>query len=422
MREGCSKGTVTVFPYALSILCVIAFLSTHAEAQGADGRTEALPRAVTVRKQIRKTVKSPARIAKTIQSPSKPSPKLLAPDLGTLSAVINESGSQVYLSSTASPDASLVFVTQRRQSSFWRMLPPGRYNLTIKKPGFFNEVRSLDISPRGRHRLTINLRPEMAMLTITSSVADAEIEVERIGKFQGSLKKHLLKPGRYRVSVKRRGFVSETITADLAVPGKEQKIYVVLNPLRIDSILAEANSLLSNGNLDGAALLVNDVLLMNSAHARANMLFGFIELRRGDPSAAGYFLKAINGGETVSLPGRTVFAERLTDVQISIDRDAIRFRSPARAELNFRITKSHLEELARSGESGAPSYVAVSGLSDFFGRGIRPNLKIFSTASTMDNSSGQVVCAATKHCSAELEILFRVISGWREMTANSSTR
>ncbi len=419
MREGYSKRTMKRLTAALSILCFIAFLSLHASAQGADGRTEALPRKGTIRKPIRKTVKSSARITKKTTARVLPSPKPLAPDLGTLSAVINESDSRVYLSSLTVPE-SLVFVTPRRQSSFWRMLAPGRYYLTIKKPGFFDEVRTVDVSARGRHRLAISLRPEMAVLTLGVNIADAEIDVERVGKFKGTIKKHLLKPGRYRINVKRRGYETQTVAADLTMPGGEQKISVVLKPLRIDSILAQADVLLSKGDLDGAALLVYDVLLMNAEHARANTLYGFVELRRGNASSASYFLKAISGGATVSIPAKVIFANELADVQIAINRDAIAFRSAKRAELNFRITTSNLDEFLRS--AGLPAFITVKGESDFFGKVIQPNLTIYSNAALTDKTSGQVICSSARSCATDIDILFNVISAWRDIAATASRK
>lgn len=419
MREGYSKGSVKWISAAVSILCLLAVISIDASGQGGDGRPEDSPRKSFVRK---KSPRSTPRVARKPTPRPLPPPKLLAPDLGTLAAFINESDSRVYLSSLSAPDPLLMFVTPRRQSVFWRMLEPGRYQLTVKKPGFFDETRTVEIDPRGRHRLSINLRPEMAILSLSTSISDAEIEVESVGTFKGSLKKHLVKPGRYRINVKRRGFVSQTVTAELTAAGKEQNIYVVLEPLPIDTVLTRANELLAKRDLDGASLLVSDVLLMNPAHARANMIFGFIEMKRGNSSSADYLLRAIRGGETVSIASKTVFENQLTDVQIALDRDAIAMRSAKRVELNFRITRPKLAELQRLVGAESSNYIAVKGESDFFGRGIRPNFKIFSTSSTFDPASGIVNCYPAGTCSADIEILFKVISGWRDMAITASKR
>jgi hypothetical protein len=76
-----------------------------------------------------------------------------------------------------------------------------------------------------------------------------------------------------------------------------------MEPLRIDTVLAQAEELISKSDLDAAADLVNDVLLLNAAHAKANLLFGRIEFEHGKSSSVSYFLKAIEGGETVNFPG-----------------------------------------------------------------------------------------------------------------------
>ena len=409
MRQGYSERKVKATLVVVFILCFLAFAS-DASAQGGDGRPENTPRKVPVKRSLKRVARAAPKPAPRIVTPSKPAP----PKPGTLAAVINESDSRVYLSSPSKPEPILVSVTTKQRSSYWRMLPPGRYVLTVKKPGFFDEVRAVDIAERGRYRLAINLRPQMAILSLASNIADAEIEIERAGKFRGPLKKHLLKPGKYRIDLRRRGYLTQTVTADLTIPGREQNIYVVLKPLPIDTVLNEANKLLGAGDPDGASLLLKDVLSMNPAHARANLIYGFVELKRANAVSAGYFLKAIIGGETVSIPAKTVFAGELTDVQIAINRDAITFRSAARAELNFRITRSNLEASDRLTAANSLSYVAVRGESDFFGKDIRPNLKVFSKAAVMDISSGLPVCV-TRSCAADVEILSNVISGWREM-------
>ena len=397
-----------------------AFAPAFAFAQGGDGRPGAAhKKATNTRAGYRPKVKRAA--PKIEPQPVKP----VVPPLGTLSAVINESDSRVYLSVPANRDSSLVLVTPRRRSTFWRMLPPGRYALTVKKPGFFDEIRSVDVEPRGRHRLTIDLRPQMAILSVSTNLADAEIDIQNVGKFNGGLKKLLIDPGRYKINLKRRGYVSQTVTADLSVAGEEQNIYAVLQPLRIDTVLAQANELLAKGNLNAASLLVNDVLSMNPAHARANLLFSFIQLRRGDASAVGYFVKAISGGETATFPVKTVFSGDLVDVEIAIDRDAIAFRSKTRVDLNFEITRSKLDQMQRMTDENSSVYIAVRGESDFFGKGIRPNLKIYSGSAAIDPGSKQIVCSGAangRSCAADLAILFETISRWRELPSISDSR
>jgi hypothetical protein len=388
-------------------------------AQGGDGRPTApvQQKVAKIRSLPRAKVR---RIATVELKPVKPP----APVLGTLSAAINEADSRVYLSSPTNPDASLVYVSPRRQSVYWRMLPPGRYSLTVKKPGFHEEVRTVDVAARGRHWLSINLRPEMAFLTVNTNLSDAEIEIEKVGKFRGGLKKYLLKPGRYTIRLARRGYAPQTMNADLSVAGKEQNIYAVLQALPIETVLSRANELVARGQVDSASLLVDDVLLMNPAHARANLLAGSIKLQKGDLSAADYFLKAIIGGESVILPARIFSDDSLIDVDVAIDRDSVGVRNAGRVDLNFRITRTKLEEMNRS-PADTGYYVSVRGESDFFGRTVRPNVKLFPRSAEVDLSSLQVVCregVAVAKCAGETDILFKVISGWREMDPAASKR
>lgn len=412
MREGYSKREVKSAAAALFFLYFLAF-SYETIAQGGDGRPDTAHETAAKRsfnkRATRKISNRIPRITPTAPVQARP---------GTLSAVINESDSRVYLSTPSNSEPSFALTTPRQRYSFWRMLPPGRYILTVKKPGFFEEVRSLDINERGRYRLAINLRPQMAILNIRSNIPDAEIEIERIGNFKGPLKKHLLMPGKYPVHIRRRGYAPQTVVADLSIAGKEQNFYVVLKPLPIDSLLNDAASSIAKGELERAAILVSDVLQMNAAHARANMTYGFIEMKRGNAAAAEFLHKAISGGETVSIPAKTVFSGEVADIVVAINRDAIAFRS-RRIELNFRFTRSNLEELNRLIEADSPAYVAVKGESDFFGKGIHPNLKIFSAAARFDPASGLMTCHQPKTCAADIEVLYNVISGWRDMSSTA---
>jgi hypothetical protein len=402
------------FIATVSVLLFIACFAVEISAQGADGRsnTRSAPSAV------RSSPKKPKRItARTFAAERPAAPKPVEPKRGRLVIVVNEPGSNIYLSELNS-NPSLIQTTLLPQSQTGRMLTPGSYTLSVKKAGFFDEVRNVDLKPGGKRKIVINMRPQMALLTVRTNVGDAEIDIENVGNFTRPIKRYLIKPGRYRIDLRRRGYISQTITADLSIAGKEQNIYTVLQPLRIDTVLEQANELLAKGDTAGASALVSDVLLMNNAHANANLLYGFIELRRGNAAASKYFIKAIRGGGTAAIPVKVLFNNELVPVDIAIDRDSIGLRSRTIADLNFKITRQNLGELDRMMDGGFLSYIAVKGESDFYGRGFHPQLKIFSSGSEMDPATGQIRCGQGANggsCAMESEILFSVISGWREL-------
>jgi hypothetical protein len=223
----------------------------------------------------------------------------------------------------------LEFTTSNAPSAFARTLPVGNYKLLVKKPGYFDDTRVVDILPDRRRKIIVNMRPQMALLTVNTNLKDSEIEIGSVGKFTGSIKRYFVKPGSYSISVARRGYVTQTATVDLRTAGREQNLSIVLQPLRIDSILAFASEKLRAGELDGAATLTNDVLLLNAAHAEANLLYGKILLQLGDPAATTFFLKAIRKGETLTLPVKileSASGQKLVGVELRLDRRGFSIR------------------------------------------------------------------------------------------------
>jgi hypothetical protein len=419
MCERPSERLNYIFRFTV-LVSLVSSVAIIAAAQGGDGRSESARRLSAANDFVKRS-KPPAsrNIYRRVETPPKPA----IPKTARLAIVVNEGASRVYLTNAGLTAAEPIAETSRPQSLIVRPVDPGRYTLVVKKPGFFDEVRSIDLGPGAKRKVVISLRPQMALLTLKANLADAEIDIENVGKFTKPLKKYFLKPGKYRITLKRRGFEPQTVTADLKTAGKEQNIYVVLKPIRIDSMLAQATQRFENGDIAGASELVKDVLLMNSAHAKANLLYGMIELRRGSQSSSTYFLKAIRGGETVSIPVRTLFGNQLADIQIALNRDAIIFQSRSHLDLNFRITRPKLADLRRLIDGNFMSYIAVKGESDFYGRGIHPDIMIFSGASEIDQNSKHVFCrglTAGRSCSEDIDILFNIISEWRDLRTASA--
>jgi hypothetical protein len=245
----------------------------------------------------------------------------------------------------------------------------------------------IDLEAGSRRKVVVNMRPQMAILNFKANVVDAEIE--NVGKFARPLKKYLMKPGLYRINLRRRGYLSQTVNADLSIAGKEQSIYAVMQPLRIDAVLAQAEELVAKGELIPAADLVKDVLLLNSLHAKANLLFGMIEFEQGRSSSVPYFLKAIEGGETLNFRGTVRSSSELPEAAFDLDRDAIIIGSKSQNELNFRMTRLKLESVLRQDDG-----LVITGESDFLGKSIHPSVKIVSGSA---------------------DILYLLISEWRKI-------
>jgi len=399
------------------ILSVMLFLLPVYElsAQGGGGRSETAERSLNVSRNLTRRASKP-RIFRA--SPKKPpSIPVSAPVDGTLALMVNEGGSEIHLSSVYGAGVSDQMITSPNAPSFiGRMLPPGNYSLLVKKLGFFDEVRNITIAPGKRRKVIVNLRPKLALLSVNTNVPDAQIEIDRIGKFNRPLRKYRIKPGMYNLNVQRRGFISQTIPVDLKIPGQEQNITVVLQPLRIDSILDQAYDKINHGDYTIAADLTNDVLLLNSAHARANFIFGLVGFYRGDPSSVGYFLKAIRNGETVKLPVKfldEVGSIRLVDAELGLNRNRFSFRTSGRVEPNIIISWPDISELAKSADQ---SHIILKGKGDSYGHPIEELLMLYSPIASLRSNLSEPFCqspAAERSCTSDVDILFRLLSGWR---------
>jgi PEGA domain-containing protein len=398
---------------AVSILLLL-LSANDLSAQGGGGRSETAEKPVPGSKNLLR--RPPKRI---YRASLKRPPIILAPAPveGTITLLVNEGGSEIHLSSVNAAESSGQIITAPNAPSLIaRTLPAGNYSLLVKKPGFFDEARSVTITPGKRRKVIVNLRPKLAILSVNTNIADAQIEIEKIGQFNRPLRKYRIKPGTYNINVQRRGFISQTIPVDLKIPGQEQNITVVLQPLRIDSVLDQAYDKISHGDYSAAADLTNDVLLLNSAHARANFLFGLVEFYRSDPSSVSYLLKAIRNGETVKLPVKfldEVGSIRLVDAELGLSRERFSFRTSGRVEPNIIISWPDISELERSADQ---TYIVLKGKGDSYGHPIEERLMLYSPIASLRPNLRESFCqspAAVRSCTSDIDILFRLLSGWR---------
>jgi hypothetical protein len=348
-------------------------------------------------------------------------------DTGSLAVVVNEGGSEVLLSrADRSASSDLIFASPNASSLISRILPAGSYNLLVKKPGYFDEARNVLVIAGKRRKVVISLRPKMALLNVSTNVADAEIEIENVGKFTHPLRKYRIKPGSYRINIQRRGFIPQTITADLRIPAREQNITVVLEPVRIDSVLAQAYEKINGGDYRGAAELTNDVLRLNPAHAKANLLFGLSGFYRGDVSSATYFLRAIRNGESVKFTVKIldeIGGFKLTEAELSLNRDYISFRTSGRVDLNFRIAKADVSELQRAFDRAFMNYIVLKGKGDTYGRPIEQRMTLYSGIAALRPNLKEAYCqapAAGRSCSSDIDIIYKLISNWRPSPPNNT--
>lgn len=359
MRNGHSKILI------LSLVFLSGLGAGEADAQGGDGRTDsvivrttgALRRSSRVQRARKIKVERPVAAA------------------GRIAVIVNESGSEILLSAS-SESPQLIATTSRPSTLVLRSAAPGSYTVVVRKPGYFEEKRIIALEAGKRRTVRIDLRPRLSMLSVSTNVADAEIEIESVGRFKPPLTKFLVNPGVYPMSVKRRGYISQQISLNLKTPGSSHSVAIVLKPLRIDEVLDDAEAKIHLGQYVLAAELASDVLKLNPSHARANLLFGTAGFDRGLDTSIAFLLKAIASGEAFVLPVQVEpegVGSRLAAAEIVLDREGLAVRSRTRGDLNYMFKRDRIDSIENVGQ-----FLIITGDSELYGRPIKPALRIMS--------------------------------------------
>lgn len=413
-----SKG-LNKFGFVLlaSVLSVVV-VPSQANAQGGDGRSAtAASRSAHSASRPRRRSRPP--LARRIAIPA-PVPSAAPVATGSLVLIVNERGSQVQLSRIdGDTPAGSAYTPLNARPLVLRGLEPGAYKLLVKKYGYSDEIRNVSVASGKRRAVRVNLLPKLSVLSITSNVNDADIEIERVAKFNRPVRQLRIKPGVYRVNIRRRGFIPQTTTVDLKLPGKIQDLKIVLQPLPVDSVLARANEKINSGELREAADLTNDLLKLNAAHSRANLLSGMTGFNRGDLASSGHFLKAAAKNEVVRLPVSILDSAggspRLAEAELLINRDQIEFKTQGRVQFNFRVAREEISELSRGLDSSSMTFITIRGKGESYGRPLDQRLTIYSRHAAV-RPNREIFCqfaSGGRSCSSDIDIIHKLISDWR---------
>lgn len=364
MREGLSKIAIA------TILLALAAVSMAAQGGGGRSDTARTSSSSDDRRSNRQTRRSlgTSRIS---------APKIILPDTGRLAVRVSEGESQLQILRNGIAIETIT-IPERSTSLIIRKLDVGSYTVTAKKSGFHDEARTVEIEKNQGRRVSIDLRPQMAILTVASNVSDAKISISNLGEFERPVEKALVRPGIYRVKVSRRGYLSREIDVDLKVAGGEERLNLIIEPIRVDAVLDSAFELITSGKLDEAEALTNDVLLLNPQHARGNLAMGWVHLRRSESEkAVDRLMQAIGGGETFEIPVevRVEPADPKTVAAIlKLDTRVLRFESSERPGLNFSIKTANLVQPEVDGDS-----LVIAGRGDYHGRSIAARIQLYSS-------------------------------------------
>jgi hypothetical protein len=107
--------------------------------------------------------------------------------------------------------------------------PVGTYTLTIRKYGFFDDKRQITVIGGRTNNFTIELRPKLAFLSVSTNVDGANIVIENVGEFENQISDYPLAPGTYRLSVSKNGYKSETREVVLNKVGEQKNLVINLS-------------------------------------------------------------------------------------------------------------------------------------------------------------------------------------------------
>ncbi len=339
-------------------------------AQGGGGRSESVRVPSAQVETQDRPAKRPLRIARST------APKITLPATGRMTIRVNEGDSQIEILRHGVP-IETIEVSHPLSSLIVRSLEVGAYTITAKKPGFHEESQTVEIERGEGRRVSIDLRPKMAVLSVASNIADAKISIGGVGNFERPLEKALVEPGSYRIRVSRRGYLSRDVTVDLKTAGSEERLNLILEPLRVDGWVELVFEHLKNGKLAEAESLASDVLAFNPRHARANLALGLVHLDRAETGkAVDHILQAIRSGEAFSLP--VSIRVEPTDANtvaatIKLDGRFLKLESSERPGLNFSITRANLGRVDIEN-----SALLISGHAEYHGRTISPRLQVYA--------------------------------------------
>lgn len=340
------------------------------------------------------------------------------PEMGRVAIHINGGGAQfeLFRAGTPNPEETIA-VPDRPSFLIVRTLEAGSYTVAVKKSGFHDEIRTVEVDKGERRRVEINLRPKLARLSVASNLPDAKIKISNLGEFEHPVVKAFVKPGNYRVNVSRRGYVSRQMDVRLKNAGSEEELNIILEPLRIDSVLDTAQRNISAKKYADAEVLLHDVLALNPDHGHANLLFGLLDLEQGKTRASiDRLLKGIRAGRTLTLPVRMLAnarEEAVVAAEMIIDNNTIRIKSGKTPGLDVSIAKADVHVSQTFIPPDRSPFLMIWGKSNFHGRGIEAQMRIFSSLSSGNAASS--VCPqppAGRSCRSDMEILQGVITAW----------
>jgi serine/threonine-protein kinase len=168
--------------------------------------TEIAPEPIVEQAQPEVVVRNVEKHAKKKSAPQPAAAAAVAP--GQVQIDSNPQGAQIQIDGRSDPSWITPFDVTG--------LAPGQHTVSVTKPGYAPDMRSVEIASGGKSFVSLHLSPINALLVVNSTPTGAEVLLD--GKPTGKVTpvQFAVEKGNHTVLLRKPGYLEETTTADLS--------------------------------------------------------------------------------------------------------------------------------------------------------------------------------------------------------------
>lgn len=341
--------------------------------------------------------------------------------LGTLTITVNEPEAEIFLLDAAGNSAFDVdsqITGTGREPFLIDDLKVGSYNLVVRKTGFAEHRQRLTIAAGKASIANVDLTATTAFLTVSGAMDGSTVEIEGIGSYQGTLTRFQLHPGKYNITIQKRGYLTDKHVVELGFMGQEITIIPNLRPIPVSEMIAEAQLALDRNDNDRAVELIRQVLEIEPSNGKANLIIGKAYFQIETRGGSQYLIAALRSGQTVSLPVRIFNKDtrlQLPEGEITLDRNILYLRSTGRNDLNFTISKQNLAKATIKLDDKQIPYLIFEGTGDVNGKKADRVIRLYSVYTLVTADGRNTFCSkkGASNCGFETEGLYDLIVQWQ---------
>lgn len=424
----------------LSVWVILLVSVIVIDAQGEDGKNKTTPPKTP--SVPAKPKKSTAPVQKNIpKKQGKLKVKPVYPKTekfvsASIQVTVNQGGTSVELDQIQAGIESNVdssIIDNAGETILYSPLKPGNYVIRVRKNGFYEESKSVNLKGGKPVSVNIDLKPSAGFITITGDTEGTEVEVKGVGIFTGKIEELVLAPQKYEVMVTKDGFETSTQIADIRL-GQTTIVSITLQPVSFAKLLQNAeNDFLANRYkevISNCRLILNQ----NPDEPRANLLMGYSYFYTERPRESRFYLTRV-----LSLRNEVEFAvkiyqkeknsETLTDGVLKINRTKLSFSSAKRPELNFTIApSSNIKlEINQDGNNSnnisslKPDSIEMKGLVDNGKKIEKKNIRLFPRQAfarvVAQNKAEIASCTGCNNggclCQKEIQAIYELLLNWK---------